>query len=160
MTRFGSLSRQQGGFTLLEVMIAVLVLAFGLLGFALVQTMTVRFAQSANHRTQAINLAADMLDQMRSNVPDAAAYTAASFAAGTAATSCGLTTGAVTIANNITRWQCQVRQALGEDANARVTFEDGVATVTVAWNDQRWESDAERRTGAMETGRVTLGGRL
>lgn len=50
-------ARQSGGFTLLEVLIAIIVLAFGLLGFALLQTMNVRFVQSANYRTQATNLA-------------------------------------------------------------------------------------------------------
>ena len=64
--RFG-MPRRQAGFSLIEVMVAVLVLGIGLLGFALLQTMTLRFTQSANYRTQATNLAYDLLDQMRAN---------------------------------------------------------------------------------------------
>ena len=60
-------ARHMSGFSLVEVMVAVLVLGLGLLGFALLQTMSVRFTQSANHRTQATNLAYDMLDQIRVN---------------------------------------------------------------------------------------------
>ncbi|KGT84573.1 pilus assembly protein PilV, partial [Xanthomonas vasicola] len=63
---FVSPSRTKG-FSLLEVLIAIVVLAFGLLGFALLQTANVRFVQSSNYRTQATNLAYDLMDQMRSN---------------------------------------------------------------------------------------------
>ena len=57
-------ARQAGGFTLLEVLVAIIVLAFGLLGFALLQTMNVRFVQSANYRTQATNLAYDLTERL------------------------------------------------------------------------------------------------
>lgn len=150
---------RQTGFSLLEVLIAILVLAFGLLGFALVQTMSVRFAQSSNYRTQATNLAYDMLDQMRANRLLAAQYTGASFTGGTPGT-CTADTGAVTIQKNITRWQCQVRAALGDQAAATVTYANGVATVAIRWNDQRWEKDASRTTGKYATGQVQFGARL
>jgi type IV pilus assembly protein PilV len=74
-----------GGFTLIEVLVAIVVLAFGLLGFALLQTMSVRFTQSANYRTQATNLAYDLIDQMRANRFQAAWYSTASFSAGSVA---------------------------------------------------------------------------
>ena len=50
--------RHSVGFTLIEVMIAILVLGVGLLGFALLQTMSVRFTKSAQQRTVATTLAA------------------------------------------------------------------------------------------------------
>ena len=50
-------------------MVAVLILAFGLLGFAL-QTTNVRFVQSANYRTQATNLANDLIELMRAQRTD------------------------------------------------------------------------------------------
>jgi len=64
----------QGGFSLIEVLIAILVLGVGLLGFALMQTMNVRFVQSANYRTQATNLTYEMLDQLRVNRKMAPVY--------------------------------------------------------------------------------------
>ena len=147
------------GFSLIEVMIAILVMAFGLLGFALLQTTSVRFAQSSNYRTQATNLAYDMLDQMRSNRLLAAQYSNATFTGGTAVP-CTAPTGDVGIPASISRWQCQVRNALGEQAAATVTFVDGNATVAIRWDDQRWEKSAARKASAYETGRVTLGARL
>lgn len=133
----------QGGFSLLEVLIAVVVLAFGLLGFALLQTTSVRFVQSANYRTQATNLAYDMTEMMRSNRYQSAWYTNATFAPGSKAattTACPRQNGdALTINQNITRWQCQVVKALGADAGATVTVVNGVATVSITWSDQRWD---------------------
>ena len=135
--------RAAGGFSLIEVLIALLVLGFGLLGYALLQTMTLRFTQSANHRTQATNLAYDLLDQMRSNRFQSAWYATAGFNPGdvtvTGCNAIGPPTGGVTIENSIRRWQCQVVRALGDEASARVTVDaDRVATVAVAWNDERW----------------------
>lgn len=155
-----SFGRRSQGFTLLEVLIAILVLAFGLLGFALLQTMSVRFTQSANHRTKATNLAYDILDQMRSNRLLAAQYTAAGFDDTSTGIGCDQTTGTVSIQSNIGVWQCRVRRALGEGSSAVVTYNSGVATVTLNWNDQRWEKDDDRRTGAYQTGTVTLRSRL
>jgi type IV pilus assembly protein PilV len=55
------------GFTLLEVLIAVLVLAIGLLGMASLQVAGLRNNQSAYYRSQATQLAYDMADRMRAN---------------------------------------------------------------------------------------------
>lgn len=136
-----SLRAAQGGFTLLEVLIAIVILAFGLLGFALLQTANIRFVQSANYRTQATNLAYDLTEQMRSNRFQSAWYANASFASGskTAAGVCARDIGTVTLAQNITRWQCQVVQALGEGASANVQNNNGRIRVDIAWGDQRWD---------------------
>lgn len=58
----------QHGFTLLEVLVAVFVLALGLLGFANLQTVGLRANQNAYLRTQAMILAYDIIDRMRSNM--------------------------------------------------------------------------------------------
>lgn len=155
-----SFGKTSAGFTLLEVMIAILVLAFGLLGFALLQTMSVRFTQSANYRTQATNLGYDLLDQMRSNRLTAVDYAAASFPDTSTGSVCDQTTGVLGVGANIQIWQCRVRRTLGEGSSANVTYNGGVATVTLTWNDQRWENDASRRQGLYETGRLTLTTRL
>jgi len=55
------------GFTLLEVLIAVLVLSIGLLGLAGLQLTGLRNNHSAQLRGQATQFAYDMVDQMRAN---------------------------------------------------------------------------------------------
>lgn len=58
---------RQHGFSLLEVMIALLVLAVGLLGLAALQNMGLRLNHQSYERTQATILIGDMIDRMRAN---------------------------------------------------------------------------------------------
>jgi type IV pilus assembly protein PilV len=59
--------QQQQGFTLLEVLIALLILSIGLLGLAALQTTSLRSNQMASMRTTATQLAYDISDRMRAN---------------------------------------------------------------------------------------------
>ncbi|MFZ1642728.1 MAG: type IV pilus modification protein PilV [Candidatus Contendobacter sp.] len=57
------------GFTLLEVLVAVVVLSVGLLGLASLQVNGLQFNHSAYLRTQATLLAEELADRMRANRP-------------------------------------------------------------------------------------------
>lgn len=57
----------RNGFTLIEVLVAVVVLAIGLLGLASLQVFGLRNNHSAYMRSQATLLAYDMADRMRAN---------------------------------------------------------------------------------------------
>lgn len=59
--------KNQNGFTLIEVMVTVFVLAVGILGVAGMQAVTVRESGNTYHRTQADLLVADIVDRMRAN---------------------------------------------------------------------------------------------
>ena len=61
----------QQGFTLIEVMVAVFVLAVGILGMAGMQAVSVRESQNSIFRSQADILAGDMADRLRANRSDA-----------------------------------------------------------------------------------------
>lgn len=61
----------QQGVTLVEVLIAVLVLSVGLLGVAAMQTTALSMNHSAYLRSQANNMAYDIIDRMRANRPAA-----------------------------------------------------------------------------------------
>lgn len=61
------------GFTLVEVLVALLILSIGLLGLAGLQAGGLRSNHSAYLRSQAVMLAHDMADRMRSNPVAAAA---------------------------------------------------------------------------------------
>lgn len=137
---FNGARSKASGFSMIEVLIALLVLAFGLLGFALMQTLNLRYTQSANTRTQATNLAFDILDQMRSNRLTSVQYTGATFAAGAVSgAGCSrIVAATVTVAQNIDRWRCQVVAALGPQAAATVVYApvSGIANVTLTWGDR------------------------
>ena len=60
-------TRRARGFTLLEVLIALLIFSLGLLGLAGLMVVSVKTNQSAYLRTQASFLAQSMADRMRAN---------------------------------------------------------------------------------------------
>lgn len=141
--------RSAAGFSMIEVLIALVVLAVGLLGLALLQTMNVRFTQSANYRSVATNLAYEMLDMIRTNRLEIAQYAMIdeSFAGVVVpANGCGREV-AVEPEENIERWQCQVVEAL-PGGTAEVTIPgDGTVTVAITWNDARWVEAEDRGVG-------------
>ncbi len=57
----------QSGFTLVEVLVATVVLSLGLLGLAGMQTASMRYNQDAYIRSQAVAVANDIIDRMRTN---------------------------------------------------------------------------------------------
>ncbi|MBK7145976.1 MAG: type IV pilus modification protein PilV [Xanthomonadales bacterium] len=59
--------RYQGGGTLVEVLIAVLVLSTGMLGVAAMQSVSLRNSQSALQRSQAVAQMYSVADAMRAN---------------------------------------------------------------------------------------------
>lgn len=61
------INKQSKGFTLLEVMIALVISAVSLLGLASLQAQSLSFNQSAYIRSQATYFAYDMLEKMRMN---------------------------------------------------------------------------------------------
>lgn len=63
-----SLNRSQSGFTLLEVMVAVVVLSLGLLGLAGLQAASLRNNQIAYYRGIATQQAYDIADRLRANL--------------------------------------------------------------------------------------------
>lgn len=58
---------RQRGVALIEAMVAVLILALGLLGLAGTQTSAVVLSHSAHYRSVAADLAADLADRVRAN---------------------------------------------------------------------------------------------
>jgi|GEM_PF-749886 len=69
-------SRRAGaaGFSLIEVLVAMFILAVGLLGLAALQAQGLRSGSAALVRTQATILANEIIDQMRANRSQIAAY--------------------------------------------------------------------------------------
>ena len=58
---------RQRGFTMVETLVALVVLAIGLLGIAALHLESLRAGRTAIYRTQAVNLAADVADRIRAN---------------------------------------------------------------------------------------------
>lgn len=68
--------RHAGGFSLVEALVALLVLSIGMLGIAALYVESLRSGRTALLRTQAVTLASDMADRIRANRQGRDAYQA------------------------------------------------------------------------------------
>ncbi len=66
--------RSSAGFTLVEVLVALLVLSIGMLGIAALYLESLRASRQALVRTEAVTLASSIADQIRSNRNPAGNY--------------------------------------------------------------------------------------
>ena len=65
------------GFSIVEMLVALVVLSVGMLGIAGLFVYAMQSGTSSIYRTQAVNLAADMADRIRANQQGNVAYAAA-----------------------------------------------------------------------------------
>ena len=130
------IASRPAGFTLIEVLVAVLVMSIGLLGLASLQATSLRFNNDSSAQTQAAYLTSDMADRMRANVSKAAGYPAQ--AAGENAncyTAAGCTPDEMA-ANDIFEWKA-LTESLPGGQGAITALAGGLFTITVMWDEQR-----------------------
>jgi type IV pilus assembly protein PilV len=104
----------QAGFTLVEVLVALIVLSIGMLGIAALYLDTLRASRQALVRTQAVTLASDIADRIRSNRTIVNAYDCAG------ACAAGEGVGAMAI-GDINAWRTAVEAQLPGGA-ASITY--------------------------------------
>lgn len=68
-----SVRSNQRGVSLIEILVALVVLSLGAIGVAGVQLSTIKFNQVSQQRSNAVQLAFGLTDRMRANMPGAAA---------------------------------------------------------------------------------------
>lgn len=121
---------RQRGVGLIEVLIALLVLSFGMLGMASLQMWTLRYNQSAMERGMAVVQTHTIADAMRA---DRAAALGRDF---DIALDAEAPRGDTFPEVSLRAWRESLRDALGPDATGSVLC-DGVCTISVRWNDTR-----------------------
>lgn len=140
--RSRSIAAEQRGATLIEILVAILILSFGFLGMAALQARAIKGSVSAEQRTQATYHAQYMLDVLRVDREHARGgdYNTGSSpvcnpdAFGSAPT---------TLADNSRKqWLTLVKQTMGrpDDTTTCVRIQcdaDYNCTVTIEWDDSR-----------------------
>lgn len=135
MNRYNT--QNQSGFSLLEVLIALLVLSIGLLGLAALQITSLRSNEMANMQTTATQLAYDISDRMRAN-PEGVANNEYVLAGG--ATPSGTSVAAL----DLIAWNGAVidlpggRSSITQCDDTSVPPCDGLThVITVQWDEMR-----------------------
>jgi type IV pilus assembly protein PilV len=149
----------QSGFTLVEALVALVVLSVGLLGVAKLVLGAVHADDSAYMRGQATQLAYELLDEMRANRPGAIAFDYNGGGAGTFHDCTGGACTALQLAQldlfNFNNRVNQTLPACGQQfcyalAEAVDAVGDTTATITVSWDDSLAQS-AFGGGGALQT---------
>lgn len=122
------LEHEQRGFSLIEALIAMVVLSLGLLGLAGLQISSLKFNQTAQLRSKAVTLAYDMQERIRASQTE---FTSAPFG-----------TFGTTLIND---WQTDVASQLPQGVGAVCTVSNPANpaacnggpffVVTVTWNE-------------------------
>lgn len=140
--------RSCSGISLIEVLIALVVLSVGMLGIAALYVESLRSGRSALTRSQAVVLAADMGERIRANPRGNTSYTKTADATGTFNAACaaggGCTTDAMA-AHDIAVWHRMVDSRVavpnslpGGRGSIAVTPGTGTLvryTITVTWDE-------------------------
>jgi type IV pilus assembly protein PilV len=132
-------TRPSRGFTLLEILVAMLVLAIGLLGVAAMQLRGLQYSHDAYLRSQISVLAYDIADRMRLNEANATDYVTGLFMVPAVAPA-GCAPTATGVVNDLACWRVQLFGALPPGSSADITLAAGEYTVSLAWDNREGET--------------------
>ena len=138
-----TVSSQQQGFSLIEVLIALIIMSVGMLGIAGLYVQGLQAGRTSMFRHQAVALAGDVADRIRANPTAGSAYTQAGADNGCVAT--GVDCDVESMAqHDIFLWKQQAGETLPGSAetgggDVTVQFDDTAQpplyTITVSWEE-------------------------
>ncbi|MDX1500079.1 MAG: type IV pilus modification protein PilV [Woeseiaceae bacterium] len=132
-----NVKRRQQGFSLVEVLIALIIMSVGMLGIAGLYVQSMQAGRTSMFRHHAVTLAGDVADRIRANPRAGAVYALAGsdnncVAAGTDCSEAEMA------AHDIFVWDQQAAESL-PNGTVTVTFDNGPNppeyTITVAWDE-------------------------
>lgn len=136
------------GFSLIEVLIALIVMSVGMLGIAGLYVHSMQAGRTSLFRHNAVTLAGDVADRIRANPLAGTAYADTGPVTTPPATDCiSVDCSAAEMAtNDIYLWDRQADSTL-PDGDVRVDYDDSAVpseyTVTVTWREAGYEDDPE-----------------
>lgn len=139
-----ALPRHQSGMTLIEVLVAVLILAVGLLGAAVIQLNALKYTDSSRMISQASFIAYDMLDRVRAN-------SGADYSWGRTESAPPSTSTASVRDLDLHDFEANIVGFAGVSAKGSVVVSGSEVTVSISWDDAR----GAKNRGARETFTLT-----
>ncbi len=150
------LKKSQHGFSLVEALVAFLVISVGMLGIASLQTVSLRAGSTAAMRSIAVIKAGEIIERMRANPTQVLSYAVATGATGTDnnCTDIGSVSAcspAELAADDIYHWLRDLKAAMPNNgaADASITVTPpgatdalSVVTVTINWSERATDSQA------------------
>jgi type IV pilus assembly protein PilV len=135
----------QEGMTLVEVLVALVILGVGLLGAAAFQLNALKYTDSARMTSQASFIAYDLMDRIRANAT--ADYTIAPPASGNPD---------VTRDQDLFDFNTNIVSSLGASAMGSITVNQKVYTITITWDDSRAANTADSRRSFVLNSRAAI----
>ena len=129
--------RSQQGVGLIEVLIALLVLSFGMLGLAGLQMWSLKYNQSAMERGMAVVQTHSIVDAMRAN------RTAATTNQFDIEFDDPVPEGSSFTLEALRTWRTSLTEELGDQASGEIDCNGSVCTIRVRWNDARAKDESE-----------------
>lgn len=123
------------GFSLIEVLVAMFILAIGVLGAAAMQLNALKFNQTASMRSQATFLAYEIVDAMRAN-RNAALSGGYDLAMDAADPTCA-NAGSAQPACDLLRWRQALASRLPAGGGSVARANGNEFTITVQWDESR-----------------------
>jgi len=132
---------REAGFGLIEILVALLILAIGLLGMASLQTTSLQQTTGSQARTQAIFLAEDLVERIRANRPNRSDYVLTAPNAVACNTDFAIDNTGVA-ANDLSEWRNSLACLL-PGGNGEVAVNGDVITVDVTWSPREDVADLD-----------------
>ena len=137
--------RRQGqhGATMIELLVSLLIFAFGMLGLVGLQNKALGFGQFSLYRSQAAALSDDIMDRMRADRTNAKAGTWNTDFGNAASTYSGVTVAQ----QDLFEWKSQVESLLPTgQADVKFDAAKGLVTVKIKWNERSTTNDTKFET--------------
>ncbi len=131
----------QNGFGLIEILVALLILAIGLLGMASLQTASLQQTTGSQARTQAIFLAEDIVERIRANRPNRTAYVLTDPDAVACVTDFAITNGGVAT-DDLNEWR-NALACLLPSGNGEIAVNGNVVRVDITWSPREEVEDLD-----------------
>lgn len=142
------LNKFQSGFTLLEILVAIVVLSLGMLGLAGLQAATLRNNQIAYYRAIAVQQTYDMADRIRANQAGIAAGAYDNLTAVTPADpDCvgNVCTPANMAVADHSQWNTNNARMLPGGVGTVVVAPGGAFDISVSWNENTEQGGAAQQ---------------